>query len=257
MENKMELQKTAIFSSTERGNAIIFILLAIALLAALTFAVGRMSSKTSGNLSKEQARISAEQIMRTAQTYEGAIQKIINVNRCSENEINLDNTLTSVSYDNTDAPTDGRCDIFNVAGAGLKYTAPEEKFLDSSNSAKNQYGEWVWNADQCLLGLGTGDTTCTDNSSAELLMLLPHIREEICLEINNLNGVTNPIVAGSPTPPTDDQSGAGFTGTFTTSNGILGQGTSNALENHATGCFKDQNGTWNNSFVFYHVILVR
>lgn len=238
----------------ERGNALIIILVVIALLAALTVTITRLSAKSSGNLSAEQARIQAENMMRTAQTYETAVQKLVNINRCSENELNFDNTLTTVSYTNPNAFPDKHCDIFDVSGAGLKYESPNPAFLDSGESAKSEYGEWVFNSTQCVLEVGTGDTTCND-TNVELMVILPHIKKEICVEINNLNGITNP----TGNPPNEDQQGTTFIGTFTAdADPEIGEGaTGTNLIRHTTGCYQDSGGLWLNSYIFYHVILVR
>ncbi|MDY0030042.1 MAG: hypothetical protein RBR86_08900 [Pseudobdellovibrionaceae bacterium] len=239
---------------TESGNALVIILVTIGLLVGLTVILTRMTSKTSGNLSAEQARIVAENIMRSAQTYEAATQKMINVNRCSENQLNFDNSITSIDYDNTNAPSNGRCDYFNLNGAGLIYTAPDPDFLDASLSSTQQYGEWVLNASQCILEVGTGETSCTDDSEAELIIMIPHIREEVCMQLNKLNNI-DPYLDG---PPREDQSGTGFTGTFSISDGEIGDlGSSANLIGKATGCFQDLNGSWDQSYVFYHTLLAR
>ena len=239
---------------SERGNALIIILVTIGLLVGLTVMLTRITSKTSGNLSAEQARIVAENMMRAAQTYEVATQKLINVNRCSENELNFDNPTTGIDYDNTGAPSNGRCNYFDLNGAGLIYSAPDPDFLDSAESAKPQYGEWVLNATQCILEVGTGDTSCSDDTEAELMIMIPHIREEVCMQINKLNNID--LYLGGP--PKEDQSGTGFTGTFTVANGEIGDLASSAnLIGKPTGCFQDLNGAWDQSYVFYHTLLAR
>ncbi len=253
----MKNQEIHTKSSYQGGNALVIILITIALLVGLTMMVTRLSSKSSGNISSEQARMMAESIMRTAQTYEGAVQRLININRCSENELNFDNTITTLNYDNTDAPADGRCDFYNVAGAGLAYTPPNTDFLDTTQSAKSQYGEWTFYGAQCILEVGDGETTC-DKTETELMINLPHIRRDICIEINNLNGIANP----SGEPPTEDHghNNLGFTGDYAVAGGDpeIGEGVSGVeLIRHTTGCFEDSGGSWAGSYIFYHVILSR
>ncbi|HNQ91656.1 MAG TPA: hypothetical protein PKI93_01860 [Alphaproteobacteria bacterium] len=250
MKNQDISRKTA----RQAGNALIIVLVVIALLAALTVTLTRLSSKSSGNMSAEQARIQAESIMRIAQTYESAVQKLTNINRCSENELNFDNSETTLSYTNPNAYPDHHCDIFNVNGAGLRYDAPSANFLDSDQSAEADYGEWVYTSSQCILDVGSGDTTCNDGN-LDLMLVLPHIKKEICVEINNLNIVTNP----SGAPPTEASSDSPYTGTFSTAaDPEIGEGASGSnLVKHATGCFQSTNAPWINSYLFYHVLLVR
>ncbi|HRK97728.1 MAG TPA: hypothetical protein PLE43_04525 [Alphaproteobacteria bacterium] len=257
MKNQVIPPKSSCQSGHQGGNALIIILVTIALLVGLTLMITRLSSKTTGNINSEQARMMAESIMRTAQTYEGSVQRLMNVNRCSENELNFDNTETVVSYDNTGAPSNGRCDLYGVEGAGLSYTPPNPDFLDPSRSAKTQYGEWAFYGTQCILEVGDGDTTCGD-AEIDLMMNLPHIRRDICIEINNLNGITNP--SGEPPTEEHNNSGLGFKGAYSVGTGDpeIGEGVSGAeLIRHTTGCFKDNAGSWSGSYIFYHVLLVR
>ena len=115
----------------------------------------------------------AESIMRTAQTYEGSVQRLMNVNRCSENELNFDNTETVVSYDNTGAPSNGRCDLYGVEGAGLSYTPLTLIFLIPAGLPKPVYGEWAFYGTQCIFEVGDGIQTCGD-AEIDLMMNLPY-----------------------------------------------------------------------------------
>ncbi len=241
-------------SSHQAGNALFIVLISIALLVGLTMMVTRLSSKSSDNISTEQAKLLGERIMRAAQTYETAVQKLVNANQCSENQLNFANTSTTIDYTNSAAPPDKRCDFFNAAGAGLVYEAPDESLLDPANSAKSDYGDWVLGSDQCILEVGTGVSSCTDKSESELILMMPHIRQDICLEINKLKSI--PEYSGDA--PTDDIEGAGFTGSFSSSSGEIGASASSAdLIRKTTGCILDTSGAWNGSYVFYHVILAR
>lgn len=255
----MENQVKPLKIYAQDGNALIITLVIIGLLAGLTMTLTRMSSKTSGNVSDEKASMSAEALMRTAQSYEGALQRLVNFNKCSENEFNFDNTETSVDYANAGAPTDKHCDVFDVAGAGLKYTAPDASALDDTHTAKADYGEWSWKSSACVLEIGTGETTCSDTSESELMIMVPYINDAVCIQINRMNGITNPVVSGSEVPPSEAISGASkYTGTFSTADNSIGDsGTGTALVRHATGCFSIGAGSWAGSNAFYHVILVR
>lgn len=249
----MKIHQTPSKTSGNAGNALLITLVAIVLLVALTMTITRMSSKADGDISAEQARIMAENIMRTAHGYEGAVQKLTSINQCGENDINFDNSVTGLAYTNAGAPSGGRCDLFNSAGAGLAYTLPDPDFLDSTFSAKAEYGEWVFTGSQCILDVGTGDTTCTNDSESELIAMLPFIREDICIALDNLVGVT--LSAGAP--PADTVSGTLFTGTFASS-AVLGDiASSTAIERKTTGCIRADSGSWQDAYIFYHTLLIR
>ncbi|MBP9049983.1 MAG: hypothetical protein KBF91_02045, partial [Alphaproteobacteria bacterium] len=98
---------------------------------------------------------------------------------------------------------------------------------------------------------------CTAGNS-ELLLSLPHLREDICLAINDLLGITNP--SGVPPQEDFDDDATGFDGTYAVgvSDPEIGEGASGVnLVRHASGCLKDNAGVWNGSYIFYHAILVR
>lgn len=240
-----------------KGNAVVIILVMIALLAALTFATMRSSSRTSSNMDSEQARVMAEKLMRLSKTLETGVQNAMITGHCSENEISFENDTTTRDYTNAGSPSDNHCKLFDADGPGLSYSNPDQAILDSSQSAETDYGEWVFTGTQCILGLGSDDDdSCTDNEVA-LIAAVPHINLAVCLQINNLNGITNP--SGAPPQEEFDSSTTPFTGTFSASTDAeIGEGVSGTnLKSHATGCFEINAGAWSGSYVFYHTLNTR
>jgi hypothetical protein len=242
----------------QSGNALIYTLIVIVLLAILGVVLTRGASKSAGNLSDEQARMSAERIMRSAQSFEGGVQKLMQLNACGENDLSFENPSSSRPYTNATAPTDKRCHMFNAAGAGLSYSKPDQTALDISNAAKSDYGHWTFSSGQCVLEVGTGDAApCTD-AQVELMAVFPHISREVCLQINLLLGVTNP--AGEPPQEDFDDGAVGFDGTF---NAIAGDvelgdtGTGTNLVGFKSGCLYDNAGVWSGSYVFYDALIER
>jgi hypothetical protein len=238
-----------------QGNAIVIILVMIALIAALTSVAMRTSSRNS-NMDGETARIQAENIMRQAKNLESGIIKLTTVNRCSENEISFENTITTRSYTNASAPTNKRCHVYDLAGSGQSYTAVNEAVLDGSKNTRSDYGEWVFTGTHCVLEIGSNDdSTCTDSELA-LVSIIPHINLQTCLAINNLNGITNP--SGLPPIEVYDETATEFIGSFATSTDPeIGELTGTELIGHTTGCFENSSGSWNDSYIFYHVLLAR
>lgn len=107
----------------QQGNVLVIILIAVILLAALSFAVSKGGQGGAGKslLSEGDAKIATTQILKYAASVENTIKKLQLVNNCSEAQINFDaNGLPW--HDNTDAPADKSCDVFAVEGGGL--TAP-------------------------------------------------------------------------------------------------------------------------------------
>lgn len=251
------LQKIAQIQQNQSGNALVIILILIALLAALSAVAMRSSGRSSSNMDTETARIQAEKLIRTGQSMQGAVNKLLTANKCSENQISFQNTETTSSYTNLNAPSDGHCEIFGMNGAGLSYIAPDTASLDSTKSALTEYGDWVFKSSQCVLGVGSDDdSTCTDQEIA-LIALVPHIPLQVCLQINNLSNITNP--SGAAPEEDIDDSATVFTGAFTAiaSPEIGDYATGTGLVGHTAGCFQDVAGSWRDSYIFYQVLYGR
>lgn len=249
--------KYAVNPQNNRGNALIIILVMIALIAALTAVTMRSSNRSSSNMDKETARIQAEKLMRQAKGLETGITQLMTINRCSENDINFLNTITTRVYTNTHSPTDKKCDLFNLEGAGLAYTNPNDSIFDSSFASDTDYGQWVFTATHCVLGLGSDDNDTCDDKEVALMAIVPNINLAVCLQINELNDIEN--TAGSPPSESFDSTTDTFDGTFEAgSDPELGEGTSGVnLVKHATGCFQGTSGGWANRYIFYHSLLLR
>jgi type II secretory pathway pseudopilin PulG len=249
--------KTTQNQQNSAGNAIVIILVMIALIAFLTAVAMRMSSRTSTNMDQEQARIQAAKLIQVAKSYESGVQDLIIAKRCSENEISFENTLTTKNYTNPSSPSDLHCNMFDGEGAALRYNNLATEALDPSNSSKSDYGEWVFTGTQCVLGVGSDDDDHCDEHEVALILAAPHIRLEICRQINKLNGITNP----TDEAPGEifDSAAVAFKGTFTTSSATeIGDSTAGTgFVGHPTGCFKSESGSWSGSYVFYSVLLAR
>lgn len=246
-------------SRKEMGNALILILVVIAILAALTAVMMRSSGRALGNLDIEQARIEAQNVMRASKDFEMGVQKLINANRCSEKEINFANTSgTARSYTNTYAPASKNCDLFDVEGAGLTYSDVPATALDSAASAQSDYGDWVFSGSQCVLGVGSDANNACVSSELALIVAVPFINTATCLQINNLVGVTNTSSTTPPTEDFDDATTTRFLGLFTpATDPEIGEGGGSNLVGKPTGCYTDNAGTWSGYNVFYRVISPR
>jgi len=241
----------------DAGNALIIILVMIALLAALTAVSMRSSNRSSSNMSTENARIEAEKLMRAAKSTESGIVRLTSANQCSENELNFANATTTRVYTNSNAPTNKKCNLYSIEGAGLTYSNPNASALDASLSSKQDYGQWVFSASHCVLGIGSDDNDLCIDSEVALIAIVPHITLPVCLQLNTMNGITN--TSGAPPTESFDESSATFIGSYVAaSDPELGEGATGVnLKKHSTGCFKNNSGSWNNSYIFYHVLLSR
>src|SRR5688572_13950247 len=112
------------YSKNCAGNALIFILIAIFLLAGLTVLLSRTGSQSEDTGGTEQIRIQASEILKYASGIQNAVQMLRN-RGCSENTLSFWNKDTNTSggentgddYYNASALTNKSCHVFNPAGA--------------------------------------------------------------------------------------------------------------------------------------------
>ncbi len=113
-------------SSKESGVAIWYILAGVALFGALSYSFVRSVNDSQSNVSKEQSKIIANEILSYAKSVEQGVQRLMTVNRCSENEISFysDKWDTPADYDNVNTPFasgDFNCHVFHPEGAGVTW----------------------------------------------------------------------------------------------------------------------------------------
>lgn len=248
---------------SQSGNALWFILLAIALLVTLTITITRTNESTEETGSRDRNRIQASDILRQAKSIEQAVDQLRS-RGVAENEISFENTAIS-GYANTKCgdsslnTDDDRCKIYHPAGAGLTYKVPSADWLDKQQSASPLYGEWYLYGTACIPGVGTGDTGCKlSQSSTDLILALPWIRRDLCIEINRLTGVENlsnptrpPVINGPAYKATLDK----FTGTFE-ANSEIDSGSA-SFTGHQSGCFEGDNANPNGGYHFYYAVIQR
>lgn len=246
-------------NNKQSGNVFIIILIGIFLFSALMYTFSKSANQSTGNVTKQQAKIIAQEIISYASLVEGAVDRIRR-NGCSETEISFDNAVVA-GYSNPDSPPDKHCNIFEPEGGKIEYIDPlNTNWLDRSQSAKPAYGELGFSGQTWIYLVDPG----TDINYAELLFWLTYIPKEVCLEINNLLNVENPL----NNPPDYD-----FGPHIIPFIGTLGNGTGNgdsiggATEITSAGCGLANsavnliggasNTNLNGTYHFYSVLLAR
>lgn len=226
----------------ERGNALWFILVAVVLIAALTMVLTRSGSNITSSGDSEKLKLQYTQLMRYGQSVAAGIEQL-KAKGCSENQISFVNDIISViEYDNTNAPADNSCHVFNAAGAGLTI----QPFSNFSTNVLTDLAENIVFSGSFLI---TGNAGDTGPQGSELTMFVG-ISETLCKQINSdLNISTTPA---DYTVATIGGWDVRFTGIFSSDHEIPADGGA-ALENTQTGCLIDGN----NQPVFYYILMAR
>ncbi|MET4133007.1 type II secretory pathway pseudopilin PulG [Porphyrobacter sp. MBR-155] len=224
----------------QKGNALFLILIAVALFAALSYAI-TTSSRGGSNSNRENILISAAEITQYAGALQSAITRMRLVNGCADTTIsfwtdtNGDGAATAAdTYYNPTAPTDFSCHVFHPVGGGV---APQ-----SAPALARLSDDFSYNGGHPVIDVPTP----TPPNTAELLLALRDINRDVCLEINKAVGV--PLSAGdAPQEPDPDFFTQKFIGVYVTGNHI----TSANMRGRREGCFKNPSGMY-----FYFAVLI-
>lgn len=215
--------------SARSGSVFFVILFAIAMFAALSYTVmkGSQSGSTS-TISKDKARMAATEIIAYGDTVAKTAQTI-KLRGCSDTQINFINATYFGGYNslntNSTAPSDESCNIFSPIGGKLFITHPPDTWINDTNLTEPN---WIPNGSNKIKNIG-------NDLTSDLILVLYDVRSEVCIEINNRLGITNPTNA----PPTTNAltDGGGFNGTYDT--GAFGQITMTELVGKNAFCMID------------------
>ncbi len=226
----------------QRGNVMFYILIAVALLAALIFAVSQSGRGSAKHVSEEKLRLLANSVIEYSGVVANAVAQL-RLRGCKNSELSFENS-TDASYVNAGAPADKICHVFSIVGGGITFQYPPAQAIAGGAPKHMITG-----------GLEVEEigSTCGGNSCTELLIATGPLLESVCVEINNIMGIDNP--GGSP--PADQVDFIGqdeYIGTLAYGATFGDEPASADLTRKTAACMRDQNDTL---FYFYKVLLAR
>lgn len=221
----------------QQGNVLFLILIAVALFAALSYAVTK-SASGGGNVGAETLRLRASQILQHVALVEMTMQRMMLIG-------GVDSTQFQFNKGNNPNCTNDTCDLFAADGGGISYQDPENVWLDQA--IKDNYSDYrIW--EYYTMKVQDVGTTCATADCTDLVIMLEATDPALCAEINKQVGI-----AGVPTGEDFVPGGGHFIGTFHNA-AIIGDATA-SLAGQRTACFLESDGT--PSHIFYHVLLAR
>lgn len=178
------------FPSSERGSSFLIILLAVALFAALTYAIAK-SSNGAKNLSQEQVRLLASEIIDSGSRFSETISRL-KLAGVAESDISFEYNGNYVNA----ACTTSECKVFDFDGGGLEW--------DTAPTGSTGGDDWIFTSGVAIQDVGT--------TLPDLLAILPGVNEDVCHRIN----VLIDIEAETDTAPISGFGIAanGFTGSY-------------------------------------------
>lgn len=227
-------------SKNESGNIFFYILLAIALFAALSAVVSRGNRGTTSTLTDQQAKLAAQEIIEYGQAVSNAVQKL-RLRGCTDTQISFENGVVS-GYINPNAPNDNSCHVFDINGGGLNWANLPAPFSETGpDFYDGQYNfitgsEWAGNGN-----------TCANADCVDLIMLGSFLNEAVCNKINETLGYNSDI-------QDSDLGGGQFKGTYLYNNTIANEGTGTDAANQSSACYFR---ALDNTYIFAQLLIAR
>lgn len=246
--------------STQSGNVLFLILIAVALFAALSYAVTK-STRGGGNANSEIQQLDTAQMMQYASSVKMAVQRLKLINKCADNEFDFDHdNFRDNYYQRGDSAVRSDCSIFSSTGAGLPWVAPPE-------SVQAQTGTSEFSIAKNVQFGGIGTYSFVDAGAKDLVYWV-NVTQDMCIDINNRLGVENP----GGTPPFEDGNitdippgnwqvygdidcrDSNNNVCFRAGGKSIGDGDAPELRGQEAGCVHEQN---DDEYFFYQVLLAR
>ena len=189
--------------TAQSGIALGAILFILAILAILALAIAAGAGGFTDNMVNENASSAANVIITYGQAVEDAISSIQANNQCTPTQLNFysANTIApynSINYRNTNAPSDGTCDVFGMNGGrltppnfNLSWFAPccNDGVTSVEYGYPHFFGSGWWN-----LGTAQGATPPIPAANAQIGMFVGSLTLSVCQAINvRLNLGNSPI----------------------------------------------------------------
>lgn len=159
------------------GNILFLILIAVALFAALSYAVTQ-TTQGSGSVSKDKTKLLAARMLNHISEIQRGIQHMRLINRCSDTQLSFESAQQggfSTHYVNPSAPADKRCHLYDPNGGAVTF----EKIPDDPNGF--DLAEHGWGGFYHFSGYVKFYEIGSEE--AELVLHLPHIYDDLCMEI--------------------------------------------------------------------------
>lgn len=232
-------RKTSSLLSSQSGSILLYVLLGIVLLGALTVAL-RNSGGGNSNIDKEDAILKASQVQSYAKELSDAVNALLS-NNLSESDIRFAHPDAPADYGTI--TTDPTHQVFAPTGGKVTYRMPPDGVNDGS--------QWEFFA--------STDITQVGSDKSELVAVLPNVTETFCQAINSQIGFA------SGTQPTDSATGTTpdcvkgltihrFTGTFNDSSpNVMDAASFSRLPALQACVYCASDSTYN----FYYVLLAR
>ncbi len=222
-------------NKTENGNVLFLILIAVALFAALSYAVTQSSRSSGDGVSKDTAKLYASQILQHAASVEQAITRMRVIDRVPEWGIDFSSSGTSATANAS--CTGSHCRIFSDKGGSVAPFVVSGEYRDSGNPTT------------AMFRIVPVDTV--GSSLDDVMIVYSGVNLALCEAVNKLAKVTIDL----DTIETYGGTIHDYSGTMTSlpsGGGLIGDQNA-ALIGRNTGCFQHNSA----GYQVFHVVMTR
>lgn len=232
-------------NTSQSGNVFFYILVAVALLASLTYAVSSGGRGSANQITEERAKLYAGEIIEYANTLASAVSQI----RLRGTDVSLmcfDHASWGADDYDHGGCTDDLNRIYHPSGGGISWTNAPAEGMDTTASPDNLFHFY---GDNEIENVGS---TTGDADGADLILVVDELLLSTCQNINGLLGVT----AADDAPPTDSAFGeTRYIGAFGYSETIGDEAGGTDLAGKTAACFQKTDAPA--EYVFYKVLVSR
>ncbi|OIN85877.1 MAG: hypothetical protein AUJ12_08040 [Alphaproteobacteria bacterium CG1_02_46_17] len=232
---------------SDSGNVLFLILIAVALFAALSYAVTQSTRSGGGDASSETNLVNSSQITQYPASLKTSITRMIISNSITPYELSFDDpSLFSTNLTTTALQS---ANVFYPTGGGAVYALAPDSVVTASPQA------WVFNTNNQIQDIGQTDGSAPTDVTADTIAFLPNVKKAICEKIHSQLGLattfTNAEVSIDYTNNQESTYGAADDRILIAVGGTIGA-TATELVGQPQGCFRV--GT---AYIYYAVLVER
>jgi hypothetical protein len=240
--------------NTESGNVLFLILIAVALFAALSYAVTSSTNSGGGNANDESTLVNSASItqypagIKTAMIRMQVSRGVATPAADSDLTDGDDGFLFNKPADFDDVQTaDEYRAVFHPNGGGASYVSAASGVLTEGAA-----GDWLFNMDFEVEDIGT---TAAGIPGNDIIAFLPDVTSSICDRLNEEVGIAStPVLSGAISITDNLEVDSNISTANPAANAIGTQLGAADLDGSPYGCFRNGAG---NEYVYYHVLIER
>lgn len=172
-----------LIKSYSSGNILFLILIAVALFAALSYAITSSSRSGESNLSRDKAKIIAGEVIQYAASLEQAISRIMIINGYGVEYLDVDDNSGYVVQNANTNCSSNKCKLFHPEGG---QAIPK---LLPANATNLNATNWSKIDNRSRLFFMIVPVKDVGSDAADLLLLYGAVKQEVCDEINIKLGI--------------------------------------------------------------------